>query len=81
MMTFETVRAFFGWGALLNLIFLTLIFLFFISSRNIIYQVHSRWIPIPRETFLTVIYAGMAWYKLATFLLFVIPYCVLRFCV
>lgn len=78
-MTIEMMRAFFGWGALFNLLFLTAVFFLFLLGRDVIYRVHSRWFPIPRETFLAVIYAGMAWYKLATFLFFVIPYCVLRF--
>lgn len=79
-MTLETLRAFFGWGALLNLVFLTAVFFLFLCARDVIYRVHGRWFPISRETFHAVIYAGMAWYKLAAFLFFVIPYCVLRFC-
>lgn len=79
-MTLEMLCAFFGWGAILNLLFLSLTFFFFMCCRKLIYRIHSRWFEISPETFYGVLYAAMAWYKLSTFLFFVIPYLVLRFC-
>ena len=75
----EILRAFFGWGALLNLVFLSLIFVFFLLCRNMIYRIHSRWFCISKETFHGILYAAMAWYKLSVFIFFIIPYLVLRF--
>lgn len=79
-MTVEILRTFLGWGAILNLLFLSLTFFFFLCAHKLIYRIHSRWFNISQESFHTVLYAAMAWYKLATFLFFVIPYCALRFC-
>lgn len=79
-MSMETLRAFLGWGAVLNLVWLTVLFCLFTLGKDWIYRIHSRWFSIPKETMETVVYAIMGWYKLATFLLFVIPYAVLRFC-
>ena len=78
-MTLEMLRAFFGWGALLNLLLLTFIFFVFLLGGDMIYRVHSRWFRISRETAHAILYAAMAGYKLATFLLFGVPYLVLRF--
>lgn len=78
-MNIDLMAAFFGWGALLNLIFLTFVFVVFMLGRNIVFRLHEQWFSIPKETVTAVIYGGMAWFKLATFLLFVIPYLVVRF--
>lgn len=78
-MSMETLRTFLGWGAVLNLVWLTIIFCLFALGKDWIHRFHSRWFSISKETMTTVVYMLLGWYKLATFLLFVIPYVVLRF--
>ncbi len=77
-MTLETVRAFFGWAALLNLALLSLWFFLFLFGREWIYSLHSRWFPLPRQVFDSVIYGALAFYKICTLLFFLMPYLVLR---
>ena len=78
-MSIETLRTFLGWSALLNLIWLTFLFFVFMLGKEWIYRLHSHWFSLSREAMDSIIYAAMAWYKLATFLFFVMPYLVLRF--
>lgn len=80
-MNLEVVRAFLGWSAVLNILFLSLWFLAFTLAHDWIFSLHRRWFRIPRETFDAIHYAGMAWYKVALWLFFLIPYIVLRLCV
>ncbi len=78
-MTLETLRAFLGWGAILNLVFVSLWFFLFTMAREWIYGLHRRWFDLPRRTFDAIHYAGMAWYKICAWMFFIIPYLVLRF--
>lgn len=77
-MTFEIVRAVLGWGAILNLAFVTVWFLLFIYANEWIFELHRRWFQLSRQTFDAIHYAGMAWYKAATWIFFIMPYLALR---
>ncbi len=77
-MTLETVRAFLGWSAVLNLLFLSFWFLIFRCAHNWIFFLHQRWFQVTHETFDAIHYAGMAWYKVSIFLFFIMPYFALR---
>ena len=78
-MTLETLRAFLGWTAILNIIFVTVWFCIFTFAHDWLQSLHGRWFDIPRQTFDAIHYAGMAWYKIGTWMLCIIPYLVLRF--
>lgn len=78
-MSLEQLRAFLGWGAILNLVFLSFVFFFFLAARDLMYRLHGRWFGLSKETLSAILYGMMAWFKLATFLFFIIPYVVLRF--
>jgi hypothetical protein len=43
-----------------------------------LYAMHSRWFRLSEETFDGIHYGGMAAYKVATWLLFIMPYIALR---
>jgi len=42
------------------------------------YAWHRRWFHLSVETFDAIHYAGMAWHKMATWLLFIMPWIALR---
>ena len=77
-MSLEAVRTVLGWGAVLNLAIVGIWFFIFAFAHDRMLALHRRWFDIPRQAFDIIHYAGMAWYKVATWLLFVVPYCALR---
>jgi len=78
-MTVEQLRSFLGWGAVCNIVFLSLMFFGFLASRKLIYRLHDRWFGLPKETINPILYGAMCWYKLVTFAFFIMPYIALRF--
>ncbi len=77
-MNVELLRAVLGWGAVFNFAFLTFMFFVFLAGRRLIYRLHGRWFGLPEGTINAVLYGALAWYKLANFLFFVMPYIALR---
>lgn len=66
------------WCIIFDFCFLLTWFLMFMSARNWIYQMHTRWFKISEEQFDSIHYAGMAIFKLATWAFFIIPYLAIR---
>ena len=78
-MTLEQLQSFLGWGAVCNIAFLSAMFCLFFAGREVIYRLHGRWFGLPKETINAILYGAMAFYKLAIFAFFVMPYIALRF--
>ncbi len=73
-MNVTIVRDFFLWCTIINgalLIFSSLLCAF---AGDWIYQVHSRWFPLSREAFNTVIYSFIGLYKIFFIVLNLVPY-------
>ena len=62
------------WCIILDVCFLLIWFLMFVCVRNWIYRIHTRWFKISKEQFDSIHYMGMAMFKLATWIFFIIPY-------
>ena len=77
-MTVELLRSFLGWGAICNIAFLSVMFFIVLVGRELIYNLHGRWFGITKETNNAILYGAMAFYKLAIFAFFVMPYIALR---
>ena len=73
-MTAVQLRDFFLWCAIINMGLLLWWFLIMAMARNWVYKFHSRWFPMPRETFAAIHYKGLACYKIAIFMFNVVPY-------
>jgi len=67
------IRCFLG-GALLLFVW----FAAYAAAGDWIYQIHSRWFQIPRQTFDAIHYAGMALTKIAIVLFFLLPWIAVR---
>jgi hypothetical protein len=74
----ETVRRVLFWCTVINYAVLLVWFLVFALAHDWIYWVHSRWFRLSVEQFDALHYAGMAVYKIAIFLLNLVPYVALR---
>ncbi len=76
-MDFDHVRHVLGWCALTNFGVLAVWFLVFITAHDWIYSFHAKWFQVPVEDFDRVCYLLMGMYKLATVLLYLVPYLVM----
>jgi hypothetical protein len=73
-MDIETFRSFFMWCSVLNGALLVISFLVCVTAGDWIYRMHSKWFPMPRESFNVVIYSFMGLYKILFFALSLVPY-------
>ena len=77
--TIENLRILLGWCALINMVIMLVWFLAFIFARDFVFKMHTRWFKISDERFDEIHYVMMGYYKMAWFLINLLPYLVLRF--
>ena len=77
-MTLELIRAMLGWCATMNMGILMFWALFMLGAGDWVYRFHSRFFKIERARFDAIHYGGMALFKIAIFMLNVVPYLALR---
>lgn len=73
-MSIADLRTFFMWCTVINAGLLILSALILTFAGGWVYRVHSKWYPIPKETFYAVIYSFVGLYKLLFFVFNLIPY-------
>ena len=73
-MDIETLRAFFMWCTIINLGLFVLSFVMCAAARDLIFRVHGKWFPMPRETFNVVIYSFFGLYKILIWVFVLVPY-------
>ncbi|MDD9899548.1 MAG: hypothetical protein OXT65_01050 [Alphaproteobacteria bacterium] len=77
-MSAELFQSMLGWGAVINAAVLMLWFGAFVMARDTIYALHTKWFRLSSEVFDETHYKGMAYFKLATFCLFITPWLALK---
>ena len=77
-MTLETIRDTLAWCAVINIGLLIWWLIFIILAHDWTYRMHKRWFKLSVETFDTIHYAGIAFFKMAIFLFNLVPYFALR---
>lgn len=65
------------WNFIINIGLLLWWFLFIVFAGNFVYKMHNKFIPVTREHFNSIHYAGIAVYKIANLVLFLVPYIVI----
>ena len=73
-MNIEMLSRFFMWCAILNLSMVALSFLVAALAGDFVYRLHSRWFPMPRETFNAIFYSFIGGYKILAFAFNVMPW-------
>ena len=73
-MDIKEIRDVFMWCTIINMGMLMLWFVMFMLAGDWIHRFHSKWFPMSREAFNVTHYAGMGLYKLAIFLLNLVPF-------
>lgn len=77
-MTVELLRGALAWSAVLNMGILLWWLLFLTLAHDWVYKMHSKFVPVSREHFDAIHYAGMTFYKICIFTFFIVPYLTLR---
>jgi len=72
-MGLQSVTAFFVWCTVINAVLLIFSALLCTFAQDWIYRFHSRWYPMPRETFTVVIYSFIGLYKILFIVFNIVP--------
>ncbi len=73
-MTIDILSSLLGWATIINLSLITVWFLVFTFYHDTLYRLHSKWFKLSKEHFDTIHYAGMAFYKISTYLFNLVPF-------
>ncbi len=73
-MTIDLLRRILGWATVINLSVITIWFVVFTLYHDALYRLHSKWFKLSHERFDSIHYAGMAFYKIGTYLFNVAPF-------
>ena len=73
-MDLQTLTTFFMWCTIMNGALLVLWTIMLILAPNLVYRIHSKLFPIPRETFDVVIYSFLGLFKIVFLVFNVVPY-------
>lgn len=73
-MDIQTLERFFMWCAITNGGILALGFLFKVFGGDLIYRLHGRYYPMPKESFNQALYLVMGVYKVLVIVLFLVPW-------
>lgn len=70
----STLQTFFGWCTVLNIGLLMLTSLMLLALNNRVYRIHSKWFPMPRETYNAIVYSFLGLYKLLIWVFALVPW-------
>ena len=77
-MDIETVTRFFMWCTIINASLLILWALMCFLALDFVHRMHSKWFPMPRETFNVVMYSLLGFYKIVVIVFNIVPYVALQ---
>ena len=73
-MIVDQIKEILLWCFIINIGMLFWWFLFIALARNWVYRMHTKWFKISEERFDEIHYAGMAFFKICIFVLYLVPY-------
>ena len=73
-MDVETLRAFFMWCTIINVVLMCISIVLCAFGGDWIYRMHGKWFPMPKQTFTVVLYAFLGMYKIFIFVFNIVPY-------
>jgi hypothetical protein len=73
-MDIEMLTKFFMWCTIINAGLLVFSFLIVAFASDFVYNIHSKWFPMPRETFNVILYSFMGAYKLIVYVFNIVPW-------
>jgi len=72
-MSIEMLTKFLMWCTILNMGLLLFSFVMVTFAGDIAYRMHTKWFPMPRETFNVVLYSFIGVYKIFVFVFNIVP--------
>jgi hypothetical protein len=78
-MNIRKIQEFLGWCTVINFIFLILAGLTFFLAHDWMYQFHQAFLNVSVETYDSLWFITLAFFKILVIVFNLIPYCVLRF--
>ena len=76
-MDLQILTEVFMWCTILNVGILACGVLLWVVAGDVVYAIHGRWFPMPRETFNAVFYAILGVYKILILALGAVPWAAL----
>ncbi|MCD6526074.1 MAG: hypothetical protein J7K75_03670 [Desulfuromonas sp.] len=73
-MELQSLQQFFMWCTIICGTFYTISAVMCVFAGNWIYTVHSRWFPMPRETFTVVLYGYLGFFKILFIVFILVPW-------
>ncbi len=73
-MDINTLRSFFMWCTIINGALLILSSLILVCAGDLVFRLHGKWFPMPRDTFNALIYGLLGFYKVVVISLNLVPY-------
>lgn len=73
-MDMQKVTTFFMWCTIINGALFILWATISILAQDLVYRMHSKWFPLPRETFNVVMYSFLGLFKIVFLVFNVVPY-------
>ena len=73
-MTIEMMRAVLGWCSIINMGLLLYWFLILMFAHDWVYRWHTKWFKLSPDTFDTIHYAGIAFFKIVVFVFNIVSY-------
>lgn len=73
-MNVESLTAFFMWCSIISAGIYVFWAMFFLLLPDLVYSVQTRWVPISRETYNTIMFSLMGAFKIALILFVLVPY-------
>ena len=77
-MDIEVVTRFFMWCTIINAGLLIFWALMCFLGLGFVHRMHSKWFPMPRETFNVVMYSFLGFYKIVVIVFNIVPYVALQ---
>lgn len=77
-MDVQTLTTFFMWCTIINASLLIFWALMCFAALDFVRRMHSKWFPMPRETFSVVMYSLLGFYKIIVIVFNIVPYVALQ---
>ncbi len=77
-MTIEAVRDILLWCSVINMGLLMFSFLMLSATRQWVYKIHTKWLPMTEQQFNAIIYSILGAYKISVFIFNIVPYIAIR---
>ena len=77
IMSIPTLTNFFMWCTIINAGILTASTFFLVFATDFIYRRHTKWFPMPRESFNVVVYSSLVMFEIVFVVFNLVPFVVL----